>query len=86
MEADKKALEQAVATDRDALENLRIADEEMAAALFGNATQIGEKRSPKKTGDMELIRSSADGKRHEWRGTFLFGGVSDSRKEVSLLD
>ena len=94
IEADEKARQAAleleqeqarVLNDPEALEKLRIADEEMAAALFaedtGDSPGIGI--GPSK--DPELIRSSADGKRHEWQTTFIYGG-SDHKHEMSLLD
>ena len=74
-----------VATDPEALERLRIADEEMAAALFDdNYEGALKKASPQKNRDPELIRTSADGKRHEWQTTFVYGGGKEP--EASLLD
>ena len=91
MEADKKAIqavkkeaEAVVATDAEAIERLRIADEEMAAALFAENYHDTPKSSPQKNHDPELIRTSADGKRHEWQTTYIYGGRGDP--EISLLD
>ena len=73
-----------VATSAEALERLRIADEEMAAALFADDNENAPKASPQKNRDPELIRTSADGKRHEWQTTFVYGGKKEP--EMSLLD
>ena len=73
-----------VATDAEALERLRIADEEMAAALFADDNEEAPKPSPQKNRDPVLIRTSADGKRHEWQTTFVYGGSKEP--EMSLLD
>ena len=92
VEADKKAIQAAkkeaeavVATDAEALQKLKIADEEMAAALFAeNYQDTTPKTSPQKNRDPELIRTSADGKRHEWQTTYIYGGRGDP--QMSLLD
>ena len=77
-----------VATDEEALEKLRIADEEMAAALFGDIPLISPpKTSPKKSNGVEAVRSSPDGKRMRWQETFVYGGKGKVKQpEVSLLD
>ena len=82
---DSKSAPAGVATDLEALERLRIADEEMAAALFADDNgEAPKKASPQKNRDPELIRTSADGKRHEWQTTFVYGGSKEP--EMSLLD
>ena len=88
VEADKKAKEQAMlATDQEALEKLRIADEETAAALFGDAPSLPSPMvSPTKKENSVPVHSSPDGKRHRWEETFLYGGKGDQKPEVSLLD
>lgn len=104
IEADKKVIavakeQAAVATDEEALEKLRIADEEIAAALFGDNPTASPpkispkstsptKGSPKKPGKAEILDSSP-GKRHRWQETFIYGGNGEQFKkepEVSLLD
>ena len=97
VEADKKVLanakeQAAIATDEEALENLRILDEEMEAALFGDIPSPSPpKASPKKKEEAKLVRPSADGKRiFRWEDTFVAGGGSSGQKakkpEPSLLD
>lgn len=88
VEADKKAKEQSmIATDQEALEHLRIADEQMAAALFGDVPSLSPPTvSPTKKENPSPVHSSPDGKRFRWRDTFVYGGDSEQKPEVSLLD
>ena len=96
VEADKQgvanAKEQAlVATDEDALAKLRILDEEMAAALFGDMPPPSPpKASPKKEQEAKQVRAWAEGKRiFRWEDTFVSGGSNGEnakKAERSLLD
>lgn len=92
IEADEKVIanarEQAlIATDQEALEKLRIVDEEMAAALFGDVSSLSSpKVSPTKKEDSAPVRSSPDGKRLRWQETYVYGGKGERKPEVSLLD
>lgn len=97
VEADKKVIanakeQAAIATDEEALEKLRILDEEMEAALFGDIPSPSPpKASPKKKEEAKLVRPSVDGKQiFRWEDTFVSGGGSSGEKakepEPSLLD
>ena len=96
VEADKEGIanakeQAAVATDAEALEKLRILDEEMEAALFGDLpTPSPPKASPKKEEEGKLVRPGADGKSiFRWQDTFIPGGSSGEKAkepEPSLLD
>lgn len=88
VEADKKAKEQTmIAADQEALENLRIADEQMAAALFGDVPSLSQPTvSPTKKENSSPVHSSPDGKRLRWQEMFVYGGNGEQKPEVSLLD
>ena len=95
VEADKKvvakAKEQAgVATDEEALEKLRILDEENAVALFGDVPSPSPPKASPKKEEAKSVRHSADGKRiFRWEDTFVLGGSSKEKAkepEPSLLD
>ena len=96
IEADKKGIasakeQAALATDEESLAKLRILDEEMAAALFGDTPPSPPSASPnKKEGEAKVVRPGADGKqRFRWEDTFVAGGSGGEKAkepEPSLLD
>ena len=109
VEADQKFVEHAneqaaVTMDEETQKKLKEADDEMAAALFGemDLIDVRHKSPPEKTDEsskkkidgVELVRTSADGKRGVWKGTYDplsgAGEKKGDRKEQgggkSLLD
>ncbi|KAL8795459.1 MAG: hypothetical protein Q9195_002048 [Heterodermia aff. obscurata] len=90
-EADKKGITNAneqsgVATDAEALEKLRILDEETEAALFGDLLAPSPpKASPKKEEKAKMVRPGV----FRWEETFVPGGISggkEKEQEQNLLD